>query len=447
MKIKQFRAPTMQEAIARIKVELGSDAVILHQKTVRVGGFLGFWARHEVEVLAAVDETSRPSPVAPPSGAPLEKPVGGVQVDLEAVRPWDPEVAEQSPKVVDEVPARSEGRTLAVPPLESRREPASAEEGRTVPSDVAAEGIVAEVKQAVLREIRGQVRDSLAEAVGDVTQRVEDVVLRLEQMGQARSTWSPAQQRFHDRMVKQDVEPALVRQMLARLHALGATHEPALTERFPEVLDELVRFGGPILPPPPDHDGPRLVALVGPTGVGKTTTIAKLAATWLLQHKASVGLITFDTYRVAAVDQLKVYGDIIGVPVEVVLTPGGLREALKRLESRDLVLIDTPGRSPSHKLHLSELRSFLDVAPGREVHLVLAAPTTRINLVQAVESFSQVGVDRLLFTKMDEALTQGALISVANGVGLPLSYVTVGQAVPDDLVVAGRDLLLKGLLG
>ena len=440
MKIKHFRAPTMQEAIARIKVELGSDAVILHQKNVRVGGFLGFGARHEVEVLAAVDESTRPAPEparpAPDTGRPPA--ASRFQVDMDSILPW--EVKEE--------------REIAPPPqVREQVVPAASEAPAAGPSAAASapieapSALVVEIKDAVLREIKGQMRESLSSAVGEVTQRVEDVVSRLELMGQAKSAWSPGQQRFHDRLVKQDVEPATVRQILARLHALGATHEPALSERFPEVLGEMVRFGGPILPPSAERQGPRLVALVGPTGVGKTTTIAKLAATWILHHKASVGLITFDTYRVAAVDQLKVYGDIIGIPVEVVLTPGGLREALKRLVSRDLVLIDTPGRSPSHKLHLSELRSFLEVAPDREVHLVLSAPTTRVNLMQAVESFRHVGVDRLLFTKTDEAVTMGAVVSVASAVGLPLSYVTVGQSVPDDLVIADRALMLKGLVG
>ncbi|MEB3236424.1 MAG: flagellar biosynthesis protein FlhF [Candidatus Sericytochromatia bacterium] len=444
MKIKQFRAPTMQEAIARIKVELGSDAVILHQKNVRVGGFLGIGARHEVEVLAAIDETNRPAhePARPPARP-------SVQVDMDSVLPWevkeDPEpspLLEQRARIVPAAGTPAAAVPVSPMPAEAAEEP----QGAPVPA-LESSALVAEIKDAVLREIGGQMRESLTSAVGEVTQRVEDVVSRLEQMGQAKSAWTPGQQRFHDRLVKQDVEPALVRQMLARLHALGVAHEPALSERFPDVLGEMVRFGGPILPPGPQREGPRLVALVGPTGVGKTTTIAKLAATWILHHKASVGLITFDTYRVAAVDQLKVYGDIIGIPVEVVLTPGGLREALKRLDSRDLILIDTPGRSPSHKLHLSELRSFLDVAPEREVHLVLSAPTTRVNLMQAVESFRHVGVDRLLFTKTDEAVTMGAVFSVASAVGLPLSYVTVGQSVPDDLVVADRDLMLKGLLG
>ncbi len=146
-----------------------------------------------------------------------------------------------------------------------------------------------------------------------------------------------------------------------------------------------------------------------------------------------MGLVTIDTYRIAAVEQLKVYADIIGIPVEVVMTPGNLKEALARLEDRDLVLIDTAGRSPSHKLHLNELKTFLDVVPDREVHLVLAATATRANLMKAVSSFAHVGIDRLLFTKIDEAATLGSVVSAAYASTCPISYLTVGQSVPDDL--------------
>ena len=230
-----------------------------------------------------------------------------------------------------------------------------------------------------------------------------------------------------------------------KLHAAGVVGDELMAEGLPEVVGSFIKVAGAIQPPEPGT-GPRVVILVGPTGVGKTTTIAKLAAGFRLAGRG-LGLVTIDTYRIAAVEQLKVYGDIIGIPVEVVMTPGALREAVNKMKNQELILVDTAGRSPSHKLHLNELRGFVEAVPSREVHLVLSATATRANLMKAIESFAQVGVDRLLVTKIDEAATLGAVVSAAHAAAKPLSYVTHGQSVPDDLREADALTLAKAMLG
>src|SRR5262249_33543235 len=153
----------------------------------------------------------------------------------------------------------------------------------------------------------------------------------------------------------------------------------------------------------------RLVALVGPTGVGKTTTIAKLAANYRLREKKRVGLITVDTYRVAAVEQLRTYADIIDLPMGVVATPREMRGAVQRMKHLDLVLMDTAGRSPHDDIRIQELRSLLAEAEATDVLLVLSATTGTKSLAATAERFADVGTTGLLLTKLDEAMSLGHL--------------------------------------
>jgi flagellar biosynthesis protein FlhF len=189
-----------------------------------------------------------------------------------------------------------------------------------------------------------------------------------------------------------------------------------------------------------------VVALVGPTGVGKTTTIAKLAANFRLRENRRVGLITVDTYRIAAVEQLRTYADIIDLPMEVVSTPREMREAVERMRSLDLVLMDTAGRSPRDEVKIRELRSLLAEAAPAEVHLVLSAASSARSLAAAAERFAPVGVTALLITKLDEATGLGNLLALARNCRLPFSYLTDGQNVPDDISIAEAKRLAQLIL-
>jgi flagellar biosynthesis protein FlhF len=190
----------------------------------------------------------------------------------------------------------------------------------------------------------------------------------------------------------------------------------------------------------------RVVALVGPTGVGKTTTVAKLAANFKLAHGARVGLITVDTYRIAAVEQLRTYAEIIDLPLAVVNDPGEMPRAFDELGAVDLVFIDTAGRSPRDEVKIRELAEFLLQARPDEVHLVLSAVAGHRSLRAAVERFAVVQVDRLILTKLDEADSMGGVLAVLGLSGRPVSYLTTGQAVPEDIEPADRKRLARLIL-
>jgi flagellar biosynthesis protein FlhF len=192
---------------------------------------------------------------------------------------------------------------------------------------------------------------------------------------------------------------------------------------------------------------PTTIALVGPTGVGKTTTIAKLAANLCLREHRKVGLITIDTYRIAAVEQLKTYAQIIDVPLEVVMAPNELADAVARLADKDVVLIDTSGRGQRDAAKMKELRTYFDVVKPDEVHLVLSGTCGREVLLEAVERFRPVGVDRVIFTKLDEAVGFGVMLSCLQKADARLSYVTTGQDVPDDIYVGRGKALARLVLG
>ncbi len=191
----------------------------------------------------------------------------------------------------------------------------------------------------------------------------------------------------------------------------------------------------------------RLAALVGPTGVGKTTTIAKLAANYHLKEKLRVGLITVDTYRIAAVEQLRTYADIIDLPMQVVSTPREMREAVGRMDNLDLILLDTAGRSPKDEVRIQELRAFLTEADADEVHLVLSSVASARVLEQTAERFAAVGTTSLILTKLDEATGLGNILPLVRTSRLPLSYLTNGQNVPDDIEVADSMRVARLILG
>jgi flagellar biosynthesis protein FlhF len=183
-------------------------------------------------------------------------------------------------------------------------------------------------------------------------------------------------------------------------------------------------------------NGPKIIALVGPTGVGKTTTTAKLAAMYAMHKGAKVALVTTDNFRVGAFEQLKTYSKIMGVPLEIAVTSQELANATETHSDKDLIIIDTAGRSPKDHGRLDELKALLDSGLDIEMHLCLSATTRDKELSDAIANFSILPISSLLFTKLDEAENLGSIVNTHHRSKLPLSYFTNGQMVPEDIVVA-----------
>ena len=193
--------------------------------------------------------------------------------------------------------------------------------------------------------------------------------------------------------------------------------------------------------------GAQLQVFVGPTGVGKTTTLAKLAARYALYQRERVGIITIDHYRIGAVEQMRTYADITGLPLEVVMTPRELQQALERLNGCQRILIDTAGRSTLNLVHIQELAHYLQKLPPAEIFLVISATTKSEDLRLISQNFRCMNYNRLIFTKLDETNTYGVLLNGIYLTGMPVIYVTTGQNVPDDISLADLEEMTSLILG
>ncbi len=251
----------------------------------------------------------------------------------------------------------------------------------------------------------------------------------------------------YSHLIEADVPEVLCRRLVKfvadHLEPEDLSHADSIRAALCTAVEQCIPVAPPIRHVPGTR---RIVALVGPTGVGKTTTVAKLAANLKLTQGARVGLITVDTYRIAAVEQLKTYAEIIDLPLAVVNDPSEMPRSLDALGAVDLVFIDTAGRSPRDEVKIRELAEFLQQARPDEVYLVLSAVAGERSLRSALERFSTVQVDRLILTKLDEADSLGGLLSVLGLSSRPVSYLTTGQGVPDDIEPADRKRLARLIL-
>jgi len=192
----------------------------------------------------------------------------------------------------------------------------------------------------------------------------------------------------------------------------------------------------------------KIIAFIGPTGVGKTTTIAKLAAKFALQEELKVGMVTADTYRIAAVQQLETYSDIMNIPLEVVYSEKELKEVINgKFEDFDLIFLDTAGSSWTDKMQLGRLKNFTDKDLVTETHLLISLNTKTEDINKILDNFSTLEPDKIILTKVDEASKYGDIINLRNKYNLPYSYITYGQDVPDDIVEADTNKLFEYLLG
>ncbi len=187
--------------------------------------------------------------------------------------------------------------------------------------------------------------------------------------------------------------------------------------------------------------GPKIITLVGPTGVGKTTCIAKLALISKIIHKLEVGLISTDTYRLGALDQLKIFAEVSNIDFEVAYEPEDVKKSLKKFKKKDLIFIDTVGRSQRNSKLLNEIRKFLLPVQSDEVYLVLSATNSTRTLIDTAQKFRIFNYNGLIFTKLDEAVSYGNILNVAARFEIPIKYLTNGQVIPDDIIAADPDFI------
>jgi flagellar biosynthesis GTPase FlhF len=261
--------------------------------------------------------------------------------------------------------------------------------------------------------------------ITDIEKQVEEVK---RSIGELSSSVTATKQKDHC-----PITDRLIRQGISQFNAdMIVTESDGGIDQITNSIEKRINCSGAIT----RQNGQRRVALVGPTGVGKTTTAAKLAAQCILNHKMKVAFITLDTYRIGAVEQLSAYARILNVPIEVALSPEDGEGLIARHTDKDLIIIDTVGRSQRNREHISELGFFLRSVHATDVHLVISASANQMAQKEAVDSFSALCANRIILTKLDECPQPGCILELAASSLLPFSYVTYGQNVPDDIAVA-----------
>lgn len=515
--IKTFKAESMQDALAIVRRELGTDAVILNTRQITHRRLLPFLKkRQEVEVTAGVTVGPRPaSASAPqPTTPAASRGVGSFSAEvsdnstiLNAPAPTNrlPQTQRPSPPIVSTDPDTPLAKAAALAMELERRNANKAQLEKSItaleaaaaaaaPPPVAAESAPAgellepdtgdqtpqqSVEQTKLeapsstttqtQDLGEEVPQPVNQAAGlqaaakalteegdsnnelsvklDVLQKM---VESLAQKSHFRSTDEVPSELFdiYTQLIDADIDDDLARELICNLRKNCTPEQLHDSAGSRALLSAMVEADIQCAPPILTEVGRRrVVALVGPTGVGKTTTIAKLAANFRLRDGIKMGLVTVDTYRIAAVEQLRTYAEIIDLPMKVVTSPQEMRRALDELSDLDLILIDTAGRSPRDELKIQELKSLLNEANVDEVHLVMSLTASVRSIKMTCDQFSSVNPTSLILTKLDEAAGAGSLLSVSRDVNLPFSYLTTGQDVPEDIEPANASRVARLVLG
>ena len=376
----------MTEAMKQIRAELGNDAVILNSKIAHTGGFLGLFKKRTIEVIAAVD----PKPKYQQMPMVKQKQI-------------------QSSKV-----KQSDGASKRVLENMKVEDPKSSNE------------IIKELNELklLLKNIPAGTGSSAAPSY-------------------------PATLQLMDKLLKeQEIEPAIQESILNSLlekwyvEGANASIEQVYSWLEKEMINRIsnISFGGLSF-------SKKYINVVGPTGVGKTTTLAKIAAECVITHKKKVAFITTDTYRIAAIDQLKTYAKILNVPLEVCYTIDDFKKAVQTFSDFDLVLIDTAGRNFRNKQYVDDLKKVIDFDHDMETYLVLSLTSKQRDMEDIFTQFSSIEIDKFIFTKADETSSYGAMYNMITKYNKGVAYMTNGQNVPDDMVAVNPNSIAKSIIG
>jgi flagellar biosynthesis protein FlhF len=394
MKIRRYMGKDTQEAILKVKMDLGSEAIILNTRKVKQKGIKNFFSKPLIEVLAAIDDY-------------------GVKKEGEKPKNLDKSV---------------KSKTI----LEEKEEKIDLLENRVNSMESLLQKIYDEVKTNEGKNLKqGSEKEELKSIVNNDHQH----------------TYLRIIEHFETNLTKNEVDPAITKKLIETVKTKlnGNITVNETTSMFYRMIHGIL--GKPDTIQLRDDGKPTKVIFLGPTGVGKTTTLAKIAANYALNLKKKVGLITSDTYRIAAVEQLKTYAEILGMPVEVIYSLPEMQDAIGAYQDKDLILIDTAGRSYKNKSQFDELKALVDYCEPDEVFLVLSTTSGIRNCDEVVKQYGFLKDYKLIFTKLDESPALGVILNTRKRSNKSLSYVTVGQSVPDDIEVADIDKIAKNILG
>lgn len=257
----------------------------------------------------------------------------------------------------------------------------------------------------------------------------------------------PPLKKFCDKMYEMQVEPSIIHTIMNNAEkTLSDTDMNNKTELYKALKQEITSFID-ITEPIELTKKNNIVAFVGPTGVGKTTTIAKLAAHFSLYKNKKVAMITVDTFRVGAIEQLKLYGDLLEIPVHVVYRPEDIKEILAGMNDYDLLLVDTMGFSPNNRIQIKKIKGLLDSINPHDIHVVISAATKNQDMIDILNNYKELQYKKIIITKLDETKSYGMVLNALNTAGCKLSYLTMGQNVPDDIEIASADKIAEMILG
>lgn len=420
MVIKKYIAATENEAIALAKAELGEDVTIMNIKENNPKGLSKLFKKSSVEVTAAVDDVKK-----------------------EQVRPESKPVATDFEKLQQALNA-----------------------GRFKPASDSKSARIEENKERLVRNnqiIRDNVVDIVSDKI-DSNNEIEQKLNTLQDLIEKQMAVSvkDEQQKYDKKedknkayldlirrqLLDNDVEMSYIEQIIDDIKGSIGSNS-SLDNILAGVYQKIVlKIGQPHLIDT-QNKKTKFIFFIGPTGVGKTTTIAKIASTMKLSKKVKVALVTFDTYRIAAVEQLRTYANILSIPLKVVYTAEEMENIRDELIDYDLVLIDTAGRSHNNVEQKEDLIKLLGAIPQdeQEVYLVLSSTTKYKDLVRISQTYSEMTKYNLIFTKLDETDTIGNIYNLRVLTSAPLSYATWGQNVPDDIGKFNAQKIAKQLLG
>ncbi len=459
----KFKAESFEQAYQAMRRKLGDEAVVIRTTTVTEGGVFGFLGQKLVELTASAPERPQSRRLSPAERRYLQTAAGGNAAPARAVaaepKPGSDErvkdtvayfqklvrdaqsrIQEESPPAaaprLDEGPPRNapEPRTTAQP---ARRDPQPQPQPQT-------EGTAA-VAPIIPFKRPEPAKESEADLRNDVREMREMLQVLFAEIPGAGlpSEFMPTYHHLVDSGMTRQAAAAMMAEAIQRGDRSVMRDSRVLNERLKMEIRKSVRVTGGVSL---SSGVCRRVALVGATGVGKTTNLAKMAALFAVRERARVAMVTADTYRVAAPEQLRVYANIIGLDLEVVNEPREMAAAVRRFREHDLVLIDTAGGSPYNDGQLREMADVVTAAQPDDVMLVVSAQTPLEDMRTTLSRFSMLQPTSLLFTKLDETRRFGALVTLAAESGLPLSYLSTGQNVPDDLVLAHAGMLADMIL-